>query len=109
MKIGWVLLAAVIVLFMTWFFSRRRVGVSRLEVSEGGETFPVVSGTNLDRVEVAFPDDLAGELNLLIVPFEQRSSSMSIHGYLQLRRWNRPTRVLCITSSPRSKIGRAHV
>jgi len=72
MKIGWVLLAAAFVLFMAWLFSRRRVGMSRLEVSDGEGTFPLVSGTNLDREELSFPDDFAGELNLLIVPFEQR-------------------------------------
>lgn len=45
---------------------------SLLEVSRGDIHFPTVSGFNLNREEFTFPQDLAGELNILFVPFLQR-------------------------------------
>jgi len=43
---------------------------SRLQVADD-ETFPVVSGFNLNRQELVFPRDFEGKLNLVIVPFQQ--------------------------------------
>lgn len=48
---------------------------SRLEPTLEGVHFPVVSGSNLQRVELEFPRDFAGELNLLFVPFYQRQQA----------------------------------
>jgi len=45
---------------------------SLLEVSREDVHFPTVSGFNLNRQEFTFPQDLAGELNILFVPFLQR-------------------------------------
>ncbi len=44
---------------------------SRLLVTRDEPHFPVVSGFNLNRQEVEFPRDFAGDLNLVIVPFQQ--------------------------------------
>jgi hypothetical protein len=55
-------------LFAGW---RVAVGRSRLEVNASGVHFPIVSGSNLNRHELEFPRDFAGELNLLFVPFLQ--------------------------------------
>jgi hypothetical protein len=45
---------------------------SLLAVSREDIHFPTVSGFNLNRQEFTFPQDLAGELNILFVPFLQR-------------------------------------
>lgn len=45
---------------------------SSLELSREEVHFPAVSGFNLNRQEFTFPRDLAGELNILFVPFLQR-------------------------------------
>ena len=45
---------------------------SLLEVSRDDVHFPTVSGFNLNRQEFTFPEDLAGELNILFVPFLQQ-------------------------------------
>ena len=45
---------------------------SLLEVSREDIHFPTVSGFNLNRQEFTLPQDLAGELNILFVPFLQR-------------------------------------
>lgn len=45
---------------------------SLLDVSREDVHFPAVSGFNLNRQEFTFPQDLAGELNILFVPFLQR-------------------------------------
>ena len=52
--------------------SRIAVGESRLLISKEEPHFPVVSGFNLDRQEFEFPNDFEGELNLVIVPFQQK-------------------------------------
>ena len=44
---------------------------SKLLVLQDIAHFPVVSGFNLNRQEFEFPRDFAGELNLVIVPFQQ--------------------------------------
>lgn len=44
---------------------------SRLLVLKDDAHFPVVSGFNLNRQEFEFPRDFGGELNLVIVPFQQ--------------------------------------
>ncbi len=44
---------------------------SRLLITRNDLHFPVVSGFNLDRQEFEFPRDFGGELNLVIVPFQQ--------------------------------------
>ena len=46
-------------------------GKSKLLISPGETQFPVVSGYNLNRQEFEFPRDFEGELNLVIVPFQQ--------------------------------------
>jgi hypothetical protein len=45
---------------------------SLLEVSPEDVHFPTVSGFSLNRQELALPQDLVGELNILLVPFLQR-------------------------------------
>jgi hypothetical protein len=44
---------------------------SKLLVMRDEAHFPVVSGFNLNRQEFEFPHDFGGELNLVIVPFQQ--------------------------------------
>jgi hypothetical protein len=44
---------------------------SRLQILKPDPHFPMVSGFNLDRQEFEFPRDFGGELNLLIIPFQQ--------------------------------------
>ena len=44
---------------------------SRLQLLKSTPHFPLVSGFNLDRQEYIFPQDFEGDLNLLIVPFQQ--------------------------------------
>ena len=46
-------------------------GKSKLLVMRDEPHFPVVSGFNLNRQEFEFPRDFGGELNLVIVPFQQ--------------------------------------
>lgn len=46
-------------------------GRSRLAINREGLHFPLVSGYNLDREEIEFPRDFGGDLNLVIVPFQQ--------------------------------------
>lgn len=55
-------------MFMGWRLLVRR---SRLDVRSGDVHFPTVSGSNLNREELEFPRDFAGDLNLLFVPFLQ--------------------------------------
>jgi len=66
--------AAVIVvgLIGVWLLTRVSVGESRLQIPEQQATFPIVSGYNLEREERVFPRDFTGDLNLVIVPFQQR-------------------------------------
>lgn len=45
---------------------------SKLLLTRTEPHFPVVSGNNLDRQELEFPRDFAGEHNLVIVAFQQR-------------------------------------
>lgn len=58
--------------FLAW-----RVGVrqSRLIINSDDVHFPTVSGFNLDRQEFEFPQDFAGDLNLLFIPFLQHQQS----------------------------------
>jgi len=49
---------------------------SMLEITRQEVHFPTVSGFNLNRQEFTFPQDLAGELNILFVPFLQRQQSV---------------------------------
>lgn len=44
---------------------------SKLLVMRDSTHFPVVSGFNLNRQEFEFPRDFGGDLNLVIVPFQQ--------------------------------------
>ena len=44
---------------------------SKLLVTREEPHFPVVSGFNLNRQEFEFPRDFGGDLNLVIVPFQQ--------------------------------------
>lgn len=50
-------------------------GNSNLLVNQEKDQFPNVSGFNLDREEFRFPQDFEGELNLLIVAFQQHHQS----------------------------------
>lgn len=52
-----------------WRFGVRR---SLLNVERDGTHFPTVSGSNLLRQELTFPQDFIGDLNILFVPFYQR-------------------------------------
>ena len=53
---------------MAW---RLLVGRSQLVVTSDKVHFPTVSGFNLDRQELQFPRDFAGELNLVFIAFLQ--------------------------------------
>jgi hypothetical protein len=66
------LLIAPLFLGMVWQFAPKRsiLNLTRQEVH-----FPTVSGFNLNRQEYQFPRDLAGELNILFVPFKQHQQS----------------------------------
>ncbi len=44
---------------------------SKLLVTRAEPHFPIVSGFNLNRQEFEFPRDFGGDLNLVIVPFQQ--------------------------------------
>lgn len=44
---------------------------SKLLITRAEVHFPVVSGFNLNRQEFEFPRDFEGDLNLVIVPFQQ--------------------------------------
>mgnify|MGYP001817003203 CR=1 FL=1 len=67
--IGVFLLAAAVFGGLLW---RVAPNQSALELSHEEVHFPTVSGFNLNRQEFTFPRDLAGELNILFVPFLQR-------------------------------------
>ncbi len=66
--IGIIALLAAVGLYL---LNRVSVGKSRLMIQPEAR-FPVVSGFNLQREELEFPRDFGGELNLVIVPFQQR-------------------------------------
>lgn len=44
---------------------------SKLLITSDGTSFPVVSGYNLNRQELEFPQDFNKELNLIIIAFQQ--------------------------------------
>lgn len=44
---------------------------SKLMISRDGIHFPTVSGYNLNRQQFVFPQDFEGDLNLVIIPFQQ--------------------------------------
>jgi len=46
-------------------------GKSKLMLTRDENHFPVVSGSNLDRQELTFPQDFAGKYNLVMVAFKQ--------------------------------------
>jgi hypothetical protein len=52
--------------------NRVMVRESRLIINRQEAHFPVVSGYNLDRQEFEFPRDFEGNLNLVIIPFQQQ-------------------------------------
>jgi hypothetical protein len=62
---------AAVGLIIYWLL-RVNVGESRLQIMGEGTHFPIVSGNNLDRQEFEFPRDFAGDLNLVIIPFQQQ-------------------------------------
>ena len=43
----------------------------RVERDGSADMFPTVAGTNLDRVDMTFPRDFAGQVNVVFVPFQQ--------------------------------------
>ena len=49
---------------------------STLQVTGDEAKFPVVSGFNLNRQELVFPRDFKGNLNLVIVPFQQSQQTV---------------------------------
>jgi hypothetical protein len=61
-------LGVIVLSILAW---RLAVRQSRLVVNSEQVHFPTVSGFNLDRQELEFPRDFAGDLNLLFVPFQQ--------------------------------------
>jgi hypothetical protein len=71
MMIGLAIGAVVVIAGLLYYFTRVSVGQSRLALRKEGLHFPEVSGYNLMRDEFEFPRDFAGELNLVIVPFQQ--------------------------------------
>jgi hypothetical protein len=48
---------------------------SKLLISREGPSFPLVSGFNLQRQEYEFPRDFGGEINLIIVAFQQQQQT----------------------------------
>jgi hypothetical protein len=67
-----VLAAALIFVGLLTLLSKKvGVGKSRLTVTREQAHFPVVTGTNLMRVEFEFPRDFEGKYNLLFIPFQQ--------------------------------------
>jgi hypothetical protein len=52
-------------------FYRFTPKMSKLLVNQRGTHFPVVTGYNLDREQLEFPRDFAGEVNLVFVPFQR--------------------------------------
>ena len=61
--------AAIGLVALVWRIAVRQ---SRLSVTSEAIHFPSVSGSNLNRQELSFPADFAGDLNLLFVPFLQQ-------------------------------------
>ncbi len=55
---------------------RLGVGQSRLALRSDAVHFPTVSGFNLQRQELVFPRDFAGERNIVFVPFQQWQQSI---------------------------------
>jgi len=70
--IVFVILVVVVIAVWLWQISP---GSSSLFVDNEGDKFPQVSGFNLDRKEFKFPQDFEGDLNLLIVAFQQNHQS----------------------------------
>ncbi len=68
-----VLLASAAGIGLLWRFAPRP---SILAIGNDKDTFPTVSGFNLARQEFVFPGDLAGELNILFIPFLQRQQAV---------------------------------
>mgnify|MGYP001829155217 CR=1 FL=1 len=68
-----ILLAGAAGIGLLWRFAPRP---SILAISSDNTYFPTVSGFNLDRQEFVFPGDLAGELNILFIPFLQQQQAV---------------------------------
>ena len=66
------LILVTVVLVVLLIGSRIAVGESQLLLTKEEPHFPLVSGFNLDRQEFEFPRDFEGELNLVIIPFQQK-------------------------------------
>ncbi|MFL7891937.1 MAG: hypothetical protein ACK2UE_06695 [Anaerolineales bacterium] len=66
-----VLLSIGLVIGIIGTFTRISPSKSQLQVTRDETRFPIVSGYNLNREELEFPTDFAGEFNLVIVPFKQ--------------------------------------
>jgi len=84
MSVWMILLVSLLFLAALWL-PRVSVGESKLDVPDDSERFPTVSGSNLDREELEFPRDFAGDLNLVIVPFEQRQQ-LDVNTWIPLAR-----------------------
>ena len=69
---GWRIIALIGLIGISWLATSALVRQSRLQINSREIHFPTVSGFNLERRELEFPRDFAGELNLLFVPFLQR-------------------------------------
>lgn len=64
-------------------FMRISPAKSKLQVTGDQSKFPVVSGFNLNRQELVFPRDFEGQLNLVLVAFQQ-SQQAAVNTWLPL-------------------------
>ena len=70
-------LILIVVLAVAAFVLRRLIPpASVLAVERADVHFPTVSGSNLQREAFTFPRDLAGELNIVFVPFLERQQTI---------------------------------
>jgi hypothetical protein len=54
-----------------WLYIQISPSKSKLQITGGDTNFPVVSGFNLNRLELEFPRDFNGDLNLVVIAFKQ--------------------------------------
>jgi hypothetical protein len=76
MKVLTLLLISAAVIGSVGLVWRLAPAKSKLLVRRAEPHFPVVSGYNLNRQELEFPRDFGGDLNLVIVPFQQHQQTI---------------------------------
>ena len=54
-----------------WLYMQISPSKSKLEITGDDTNFPIVSGFNLNRQELEFPQDFYGDLNLVVLAFKQ--------------------------------------